>query len=128
VIVYLEVKDLLDIATVVLGGPPKVRDSGLLDSACGRPKTSMFGQEAYPTLAEKAGALLHSICMNHALIDGNKRLAWAATVVFLGLNQDQQVPNIDEDDAEAFMLAVAGGAMNDVGDIAASLERLGLIR
>ena len=125
--VYLDVEDLLDIASIVLGSPPKVRDYGLLSSASARPMTSMYGQEAYPDLAGKAAALLHSLCCNHALIDGNKRLAWAATMVFIGLNSGRSVPDVDVDQAESFMLAVAQGSLTEVVDIVAELRRLGLV-
>jgi len=127
VTVYLDVEDLLDIASIVLGSPPKVRDYGLLSSASARPMTSMFGQEAYPDLAGKAAALLHSICCNHALIDGNKRLAWASTMVFISLNSGAPIPDVDVDAAEAFMLAVADGSLTEVAAIAAELRRLGAV-
>jgi death on curing protein len=122
--VYLDAEDLVDIASVVLGTPPKVRDHGLLASAAARPATFMFGQEAYPDLASKAAALLHSICCNHALIDGNKRLAWAAAMVFINLNTGTPVPDVDVDRAEAFMLAVANGSLAEVPLIATELRRL----
>ena len=125
--VYLDVEDLLDIAAIVLGSPPKVRDHGLLSSASARPMASMYGQEAYPDLAGKAAALLHSLCCNHALIDGNKRLAWAATMVFIGLNGARALPDVDVDQAETFMLAVAQGSLTDVADIVTDLRRLGLV-
>ncbi len=124
---YLDVEDLLDIAAVVLGAPPKVRDYGLLSSASARPMTFVFGQEAYPDLAGKAAALLHSICANHALIDGNKRLAWAATVVFVSLNTGGPIRDVDVDRAEAFVLAVADGSLAEVSSIAAELRRLGVV-
>ncbi|HET8680425.1 MAG TPA: Fic family protein [Micromonosporaceae bacterium] len=124
--IYLDVEDLLSIASIVLGSPPKVRDYGLLASAAARPATSVFGQDAYPDLASKAAALLHSVCANHALVDGNKRLAWAAAVVFIGLNNSAPVPDVDVDRAEAFMLAVADGTLTGVPAIAAELRRLGL--
>ena len=125
--VYLDAEDLVDIAAVVLGTPPKVRDYGLLASAVARPATFMFGQEAYPDLASKAAALLHSICGNHALIDGNKRLAWAAAIVFINLNTGTSVPDVDVDRAEAFVLAVATGSLTEVPLIAAELRRLGVV-
>lgn len=125
--VYLDVEDLVDIASIVLGAPPKVRDYGLLSSASARPMTSMYGQEAYPDLAEKTAALLHSICCNHALIDGNKRLAWAAAMVFVSLNTERPIPEVDVDQAEAFVLAVAQGTLVEVTDLAAQLRRLGLV-
>jgi death on curing protein len=127
VTIYLDVDDLLDIAAAVIGSPAKVRDYGLLSSAAARPQTNVFGQEAYPGLAEKAAALLHSLCCNHALIDGNKRLAWAATVTFVVLNTGGGVPDVDVDDAEEMMLAVARGDLDEVDDIAAQLRRLGVV-
>lgn len=103
---YLTVEDLLDIAHGVL---PQVvvRDAGLLAAAAGRPQSSIFGQHAYPSLAEKAAALMHSLARNHALLDGNKRLAWAATRVFCLINGTDL--RYDVDDAEALVLAVAAG-------------------
>jgi death on curing protein len=124
---HLDVEDLVSIAAVVLGSPPKVRDYGLLASAAARPATSVFGQDAYPDLASKAAALLHSICSSHALIDGNKRLAWAAAVVFIGLNNGAPVAHVDVDRAEAFMLAVADDSLTEVSAIAAELRRLGVV-
>jgi death-on-curing protein len=127
VTVYLETEDLISIAAVVLGAPPKVRDYGLLASAAARPTTAIFGQDAYPELASKTAALLHSLCRNRALIDGNKRLAWAAAVVFIGLNNDRPVRDVDVDRAEAFMLAVADGSLAEVFAIATELRRLGVV-
>jgi len=125
--VYLETEDLISIASVVLGAPPKIRDYGLLASAVARPATSIFGQDAYPDLAGKAAALLHSLCRNDALIDGNKRLAWAAAVVFIAVNNDRPVPDVDIDRAEAFMLAVADGSLTEVSTIATELRHLGIV-
>jgi death-on-curing protein len=114
---YLTVDDLLDIATGVLDDVA-VRDLGLLASAAGRPQATVFGEDAYPTLAEKAAALMHSIARNHALVDGNKRLAWAATRVFCLLNGRDLAFTVD--DAEALVLGVATGDL-DVPMIAASI-------
>ena len=113
---YLGLEELL-LLTRKLGAGP-VRDPGLLDSAAARPRSTVFGQDAYPTLELKAAALLHSICRNHALVDGNKRLAWFATVAFLGLNGF----NVDlaDDDAFDLVIGVAEGRL-DVADIAAVL-------
>ncbi len=121
--VYLEVDDLLEIAAIVLSGQPIVRDYGLLSSAAVRPTTVVFGVEAYIEVWTKAGALLHSVCMNHALIDGNKRLAWASTRVFLALN-GTSLRDVDVDEAEEFVLAVAAGTLSDVSKIADGLQRL----
>ena len=120
---YLSVEDLVEIAAIVIGAPPAVRDYGLLSSAAARPATVAFGQEAYPDLFTKAGALLHSVCLNHALIDGNKRMAWSAARVLLALNGVALV-GIDIDAAASFVLSVAGGTMREVSDIARELRRL----
>ena len=113
----LTTEDLLEIAAGILG-EVLVRDVGALASAAGRPRMTVFGSEAYPTLAEKAAALMHSLARNHPLADGNKRLAWAATRVFLLLNgADVRLP---VDEAEQLVLAVAAGHL-DVPDLAKAL-------
>ncbi len=56
----------------------------------------LFGVDAYPTFSEKAGALLHSLVINHPLVDGNKRLAWLASLVFLDLNEHETTLSNDE--------------------------------
>lgn len=83
---YLELDDLVELACRLLGDPPPIRDIGLLGSAAARPGTTAFGQDAYPDLTTKAAALLQSIAINHALVDGNKRHGWLATAVFLEIN------------------------------------------
>jgi death-on-curing protein len=83
---YLDLDDLVDLARGLLGDPPPIRDIGLLGSAAARPQTTAFGEDAYPDLLTKAAALLQSLVNNHPLIDGNKRLGWLATAVFLELN------------------------------------------
>ena len=120
---YLEVDDLVEIASIVLGEAPQVRDFGLLSSAVVRPATVAFGQEAYTDLWSKAAALLHSVCMNHGLIDGNERLAWAAARVFLGLNE-VPIHDVDVDQAEALVMSVASGTLSEVSDIARELRKL----
>jgi death-on-curing protein len=120
---YLEVDDLVEIASIVLGEMPQVRDFGLLSSAAVRPATVAFGQEAYTDLWCKAAALMHSVCMNHALIDGNKPLAWAAARVFLALNE-VSMQDVDVDQAEALVTSVASGTLTEVSDIARELRKL----
>ena len=114
---YLDLEDLLGLVRVLKAGP--VRDIGLLDSAVGRPRSSAFGEDAYATLALKAAALLHSIAGNHALVDGNKRLAWLATVVFLDLNS--RAPGVTKNVAFALVMDVAKGVL-DVEEIAERLR------
>lgn len=111
---YLSVEDLLEIADGIMR-EVAVRDAGLLAAATGRPQITVFGDDAYPAFEDKAAALLHSLVRNHALVDGNKRLAWAATRVFCLLNGRDLAYTVDE--AEALMLAAAAGDL-DVPDIA----------
>jgi death-on-curing protein len=107
VVDHLTVEDLLSIAEEVLGAPA-VRDIGLLDSAAHRPQASAFGQDAYPTIHEKAAALLDAVVCHHALVDGNKRLGWAAAAVFYDLNGfDLDPPSVHE--AVELVVAVAAG-------------------
>jgi death on curing protein len=116
---YLDLEDLLRLTRDLDAGP--VRDLGLLDSAAARPRSSAFGADAYPTLDLKAAALLHSIARNHALVDGNKRLAWLATVVFLDINRHRT--DLDDETAFALVMSVAEGS-DDLAEIA---ERLRVI-
>lgn len=116
---HLPVEDLLEIAGGVLD-VVEVRDLGLLASAAGRPQATVFGEDAYPTFADKAAALMHSVARNHALVDGNKRLAWAATRVFCLLNGRDLTFTVDE--AESLVLAVAAGEI-DVPDLTDRIER-----
>lgn len=63
-----------------------VKDPGLLDSALARPRTTIFGEDAYPSLERKAAALMHSIIKNHPMVDGNKRTSWLVLNTFLFIN------------------------------------------
>jgi death on curing protein len=123
VTVYLDLPSLLDLAELIIGTPPRVRDIGLLSSAVARPATVAFGVEAYEDIWTKAGALLQSIAMNHALLDGNKRLAWVAARVFLDLNDVPPV-EVDVDQAEAFVIKVVTHELDTVEDVAKGLAGL----
>lgn len=116
---YLSLEQLLRIADAAVEGDVVVRDVGLLESALARPQTTLFGEDAYPDLHTKAAALLHSLAGNHALIDGNKRLAFAATAVFLGIN-GHRVETTDDEVVE-FVVAVAAGEVAELSEIAARL-------
>lgn len=117
---YLDLDDLLEIARQAVGGEVMVSDYGLLESALARPRASVFGQDAYPDLHLKAAALLHSLARNHALLDGNKRLAWTACRTFLAVN-DQWI-SAPEDDRFEFVIRVATGAESELEKIAAQLR------
>lgn len=106
---YLTLQDLMEIADGIIGDFA-VRDVGLLASAAARPAATAFGLDAYPSTAEKAAALMHSLARNHALVDGNKRLAWSAARVFLLMNGRDLVIAVDE--AEDLVLSVARGELD----------------
>ena len=103
---FLDLDDVLDLIRRLLGDPPPIRDIGLVGSAVARPQTAVFGQDAYPNIWSKAAALLQSIVNNHALIDGNKRLGWLATAVFLEIN-GVSVIHVSNDDIYQFVIDVA---------------------
>lgn len=107
IVEYLILEDLLTLADDL--GVSKVRDLGLLDAAAHRPRTSLLGHDAYPTLDEQAAVLLESITRNQSLVDGNKRLAWMSVFVFYGLNGiDLAAP---DDDAYDLVIEVATGTV-----------------
>lgn len=118
--IFLDLDSLRRVAATVLGDDPAVRDFGLLESALARPRASVLGGDAYVDLFEKAGALLHSLARNHALVDGNKRLALAATIAFLGINGQQLT--LTNDEAYDLVIAVATGGIDDVTSIAGVLR------
>lgn len=118
--IYLTVEDLLRIAERAVGTTPLVRDHGLLASASARPQTTVFGKDAYPTIDEQTAALLHSLARNHALVDGNKRLALAALIAFYGINGRRLV--LTNSDAYDLVVGVASGARDTVDEIAAVLR------
>ena len=117
--IYLDVEDLLYIAERTLGNA-EVRDLGLLEAAAARPGASAFGEDAYPAILEKAGALIHSIARNHALVDGNKRLALASGIAFLGINGLRLTMSNDE--AYDLIISIATGELDDIHDIAEALR------
>jgi len=117
---YLTIDDLIEVARRVVDGEMRIRDAGLLASAAARPKTTVFGQDAYPGIWEKAAALMESLGRNHCLIDGNKRLAWNATWLFLGLNGHELRDPLDEIAAEQFVIDVVTGKL-EVPGIASGL-------
>jgi death on curing protein len=119
---FLETDDLVSIARQVVGRDLHVGDWGLLASAAARPKATVFGEDAYPDLDGKAAALMSSLVRNHALVDGNKRLGWAATVVFCELNGMDLAPP-SEDEAYDLVIGVADGSQVDVAKISEHLRR-----
>lgn len=118
---HLTEDDLAALIEAELGGPEAIRDAGLLAAAMARPQATAFGEPAYPTLAEQAAALMHSLVTSHPLVDGNKRIGLAAALLLYGLNGIR----LDATDDELFELtmAVADGSLREVGAIADALRR-----
>lgn len=119
---YLDTDDLVDLAARILGDPPPIRDLGLLGSAAARPQATAFGDDAYLDLWTKAAALLHSIVKNHALVDGNKRLGWVATAVFLEIN-GVSVTHVSNDAVYGLVMGVTTGRQ-ELTEIAAALQSM----
>lgn len=119
--IYLTLAELLHVAERALGSPASVRDHGLLQSALARPQSSAFGDDAYPSLEEKCAALLHSLACIHALVDGNKRLALAAAITFLGVNGVRLT--LSNDEAYELVIAVSEGRLNETSELAEQLRR-----
>src|SRR5690606_4794023 len=92
------------------GGSPGIKDPGRLDAALAQPFATFDGNDLYPDLLSKAAALAFSLIQGHPLHDGNKRIGYAARVVFLKLNGYQI--SSDVDDAEQTVLSVASGSLS----------------
>lgn len=118
--IYLTLPELLHVAERATGSEVLIRDVGLLESTLARPRASAFGKDAYASVDEKAAALLHSLARNHALVDGNKRLALGATIAFLGLNGHRLT--LSNEQAYEFVMAVATGDLDDISTIAGRIR------
>ena len=116
---YLELADILKLGQEIIPDF-KIRDLGLLESAVARPRTSVFGEDAYPTFADKVAALMHSIARNHALIDGNKRLAWSAARLFCLMN-DLDI-KMKQERAYELVVGLASGQI-ELAELSASLKK-----
>ena len=118
---FLDLDDVIDLARRLFGDPPPIRDAGLLGAAVARPQTTVGGSDAYPTIWSKAAALLQSIVDNHSLVDGNKRLGWLATAVFLEIN-GASVATATNDEVYRLVMRVAS-ARPTIDDLAEQLEQ-----
>ncbi len=99
---YLDLEDALQ--QIAVAGF-YVKDAGLLESALSRPRTTVFGEDAYPTIELKAAAMVHSIIKNHAMVDGNKRTSWFLLNSFLYINS--YLLKMSADEAFDFTLGIA---------------------
>lgn len=121
---FLTLEDVTELGIVLMreeGEEFMISDVGLLDSALMRPQASAFGDPAYPTLSLQAAAMMQSLVRNHALVDGNKRMAWAATKLFLMFNGIVlKAPSVDS--GERFILDVIEGGLT-VPEIAGRIDQ-----
>ncbi|HEX4015180.1 MAG TPA: type II toxin-antitoxin system death-on-curing family toxin [Frankiaceae bacterium] len=118
--IFLDLEELLYVAERAIGPDVAVRDIGLLQAALARPKATAFGSDAYTTIHDKAAALLHSLARNHALIEGNRRLALAGLIAFYGMNGLRLTLNNDE--AYTLVIDVSQGRLDEVKEIAGILR------
>ncbi|MCO7221093.1 type II toxin-antitoxin system death-on-curing family toxin [Klenkia sp. PcliD-1-E] len=116
----LTADDLLQVAIRVVGPDVAVADHGLLAAAVARVWATVDGEDVYPTPAEKAAALLHSLALNGPLVTGNRRFALAAALVLMGLHD--QPAAIAPDDAVELVTGVMTGKVETVAEIARALE------
>jgi death-on-curing protein len=117
-VLYLTLQETLELHEQLIlrfGGPSGVRDMGLLESALIRPQTGY-----YETLSMQAAALLQSLCQNHCFVDGNKRVAFAATAIFLRMNGYRL--SVKADDGEQFLVNHVIQKRMAIDDIATWLE------
>jgi len=87
------VREIHDEAIATFGGSDGIRDMALLESAVAAPQAGYGGKSVYTDVAEIAAAYLFYLCRNHAFIDGNKRTALGACIVFLRLNGIEPGPD-----------------------------------
>lgn len=116
---YLDLQDLIDIGNSLIPGF-QIRDEGLLESAARRPRTTIYGEDAYPSFEEKVASLIHSLARNHALVDGNKRIAWSAGRIFCLMNKRDLLMTVNN--AEKMIIAIAKGDI-DVPEITIILRK-----
>lgn len=110
---YLSIQEVISLHSLMIaqsGGSSGLRDRGALESAVAQPEASFGGQELYPDLASKAGALGHSLIQNHPFVDGNKRVGHGAMEVFLLLNGHEIDASVDEQ--ERIIIGVASGKIS----------------
>ena len=119
---FLTVDDALEVARLVMGEPPRVRDFADLRAAMSRPQQTEDGRELFPGIWDKAAALMESLGHCYALVDGNKRLTWNATWFFLGVNGHPLAEPVDEEAAFQFMHDLVRGRLA-ASDVAEQLRK-----
>jgi death-on-curing protein len=113
VVVFISVEQVEALHAAQLrrfGGADGQRDRGALEAAVARPAMTFGGEDLYPELPSKAGALMHSLLMSHPYMDGNKRVGAHAAILFLRLNGHRT--NFSSADLEEITMAVARGEVD----------------
>ena len=116
-----QVMEIHDAAIRLFGGSPGLRDEALLHSATSAPQATFGGVSTFSDTIEVAAAYLYYLCSNHPFLDGNKRVALGACLVFLELNG--HTPSPDSEDWENLTLACAAGLLSR-DNITATLRKL----
>lgn len=119
VTLYPTLNEVLELHRILIerfGGAGGIRDLGLLESALMRPQSGY-----YKTLSLEGAALLQSLCQNHGFIDGNKRVAFAVTAIFLRMNGYRL--KVDADNGESFLIENVIKKKTDIEEIATWLEK-----
>lgn len=111
---YLRTLEIIEINRMILGDRAGIRDMAMLESAVARPQASAFASDAYPTITDKASALLHSLILNHPFVDGNKRTGIISMIEFLSRNNYSVI--WEKEEALEFIIEVAEGK-HDVDSI-----------
>ena len=110
---YLTVSEVIELYRQVMetsGGTVGILSIEALESAVAQPLATFDGKELYPTIIEKAAALGFSLVMNHAFVDGNKRIGHYAMETFLVINGYELNSSVDEQ--ESIILQLASGKLS----------------
>ncbi|PYJ79753.1 MAG: type II toxin-antitoxin system death-on-curing family toxin [Verrucomicrobia bacterium] len=105
------------------GGARGIRDEALLESAVAAPQATMMGKPLISDPIESGATYLFYLCRNHPFVDGNKRTALAACLIFLESNDLLSNPKLGNDDWETFVLGVAASRL-DREETTARLRKL----
>lgn len=108
----ISIEEVLQIYNILIerfGGSNGVRDLELLDSSISRPFNTFGQQDLYPTIIDKAAAIIESIVRNHPFVDGNKRTGYALMRLLLLSNDIDIIAS--EDEKYDFVISIASGEL-----------------
>ena len=109
----ITIQEALEIHAILIerfGGTSGVRDQGLLEAALLRPFQTFDGNDLYPTVVDKAAAILESVVKNHPFIDGNKRTGYV--LARLTLMAEQMDISVGQEEKYQFIIQVANGTLD----------------